>query len=352
MTGRAARLLRDDRDRPRLERAGDRDHRDLRRRRAASSWSTRPTSPRARTTSATPPATAAWPSVFAQLEVDGEQHGVHALLVPLRDEDGQLPARRHASRTAARSWASRASTTAGSAFDNVRVPRTALLDRYATVGEDGLYESPIENKNRRFFTTIGTLIQGRVSVERRVDIGDQVGAHDRGPLRAAAPPVRPAGRRPRGAADGLPRAPAPAAPARSPRPTPSTSPSARSSPSCTGARPRTTTPTASGASSRRRAAGVKAAATWHATDDDPDLPRGVRRRRLPRREPLQGAEGRHRRLHHLRGRQHGAAPARRQGPADRLQGALRRPQPARDDPLRRRAGVRDRSSSGRSPASS
>jgi len=49
-------------------------------------------------------------------------------------------------------------------FDHVRIPRENLLDRYATVGSDGLYQSPIENKNRRFFTTIGTLIQGRISV--------------------------------------------------------------------------------------------------------------------------------------------------------------------------------------------
>ena len=77
------------------------------------------------------------------------------------------------------------------------------------------------------------------------------------------------------------------------------------------------------------AAGVKAVATWHATRDDPELPRGLRRRGLPAREPLRGAEGRHRRLHHLRGRQHRPAAARRQEPADRLQGRVRRARPAR-----------------------
>jgi acyl-CoA oxidase len=102
-------------------------------------------------------------AVFAQLEVGGEQHGVHALLVPLRDEHGNcLPGIRIEDCGEkiglegvdnGRIW-----------FDDVRVPRTALLDRYASVGEDGRYTSPIENKNRRFFTTIGTLIQGRVSV--------------------------------------------------------------------------------------------------------------------------------------------------------------------------------------------
>jgi acyl-CoA oxidase len=44
------------------------------------------------------------------------------------------------------------------------VPREALLNKYADVAEDGAYTSPIENQNRRFFTMLGTLIQGRVCV--------------------------------------------------------------------------------------------------------------------------------------------------------------------------------------------
>ena len=101
--------------------------------------------------------------VFAQLEVDGDQHGVHAFLVPLRNDDGECLSGVRIEDCGeklglegvdnGRIW-----------FDQVRVPRTALLDRYGTVGDDDLYESPIDNKNRRFFTTIGTLIQGRVSV--------------------------------------------------------------------------------------------------------------------------------------------------------------------------------------------
>ena len=88
------------------------------------------------------------------------------------------------------------------------------------------------------------------------------------------------------------------------------------------------------------AAGVKAVATWHASDDDPELPRGVRRRGLPAHEPLRRAEGRHRRLHHLRGRQHGPAAARGQEPADRLPGRVRRARPARAGAVRRRPGAR------------
>src|SRR3954470_23787830 len=102
-------------------------------------------------------------AVFAQLVVGGESRGVHALLVPLRDDDGTpLPGIRIEDCGSklgldgvdnGRLW-----------FDQVRVPRDALLDRYAEVGEDGVYTSAIENPTKRFFTMLGTLIQGRVSV--------------------------------------------------------------------------------------------------------------------------------------------------------------------------------------------
>src|SRR4051794_12627815 len=101
--------------------------------------------------------------VFAQLIVGGEARGVHALLVPLRDEDGNvLPGVRIEDCGAklgldgvdnGRIW-----------FDGVRVDRDALLDRYASVSEAGEYSSPIESPTKRFFTMLGTLVQGRVSV--------------------------------------------------------------------------------------------------------------------------------------------------------------------------------------------
>ncbi|MEV4711258.1 acyl-CoA dehydrogenase [Micromonospora sp. NPDC049374] len=101
--------------------------------------------------------------VFAQLVTNGRRHGVHAWLVPIRDEQGNpLPG-----------------VTIGDAgpkagllgvdngrlsFDHVTVPRDMLLDRYGQVAEDGTYSSPIENDSRRFFTMLGTLVRGRVSV--------------------------------------------------------------------------------------------------------------------------------------------------------------------------------------------
>ena len=50
-------------------------------------------------------------------------------------------------------------------FDHVRVPRADLLDRYGSVAPDGTYSSPIASPGRRFFTMLGTLVQGRVSLD-------------------------------------------------------------------------------------------------------------------------------------------------------------------------------------------
>ena len=102
-------------------------------------------------------------AVFAQLIVGDESHGVHVLVVPLRDEHGDIHQGVRIEDCGekmglngvdnGRIW-----------FDNVRVPREALLNRYGGVNERGAYESPIENPNKRFFTMLGALIQGRVCI--------------------------------------------------------------------------------------------------------------------------------------------------------------------------------------------
>jgi acyl-CoA oxidase len=103
-------------------------------------------------------------TVFAQLITKGVNHGVHCFYVPIRDEklnflpgiggeddgwkgglNGIDNGRLH--------------------FDHVRIPRTNLLNRYGDVAEDGTYTSSIGSPGRRFFTMLGTLVQGRVSLD-------------------------------------------------------------------------------------------------------------------------------------------------------------------------------------------
>src|SRR5918992_1202583 len=102
-------------------------------------------------------------AVFAQLFVGGENRGVHALLVPLRDESGAVFPGIEIEDCGPKLGLDGVDN-GRIRFDNVRVPREALLDRYGQVSPGGEYTSSIENPTRRFFTMLGTLVQGRVSV--------------------------------------------------------------------------------------------------------------------------------------------------------------------------------------------
>jgi acyl-CoA oxidase len=101
--------------------------------------------------------------VFAQLVTEGRSHGVHALMVPIRDAAGQ-PCPGVTLEDCGAKAGLNGVDNGRITFDGVRVPREALLDRYGSVAPDGTYSSPIENQTRRFFTMLGTLIRGRISV--------------------------------------------------------------------------------------------------------------------------------------------------------------------------------------------
>ncbi len=101
--------------------------------------------------------------VFAQLVSGGTGHGVHAVLVPIRDENGSPAAGVTISDCGAKAGLGGVDN-GRLEFDHVRVPRANLLDRYGRLDADGAYSSPIENDSRRFFTMLGGLVRGRVSI--------------------------------------------------------------------------------------------------------------------------------------------------------------------------------------------
>ncbi|MGX5357885.1 acyl-CoA dehydrogenase family protein [Kocuria sp. KH4] len=102
--------------------------------------------------------------VFAQLVTLGVNHGVHAFYVDLRDEDGRfLPG--VGGEDDGHKGGLNGIDNGRLHFTRVRVPRTHLLDKYGRVAADGSYSSPIASPGRRFFTMIGTLVQGRVSLD-------------------------------------------------------------------------------------------------------------------------------------------------------------------------------------------
>jgi acyl-CoA oxidase len=101
--------------------------------------------------------------VFAQLITRGETQGVHAFVVPIRDDKGR-PAPGVRIEDCGLKAGLNGVDNGRLWFDRVRVPRENLLNRYGDVAPDGTYSTPIENKTRRFFTMLGTLVQGRISV--------------------------------------------------------------------------------------------------------------------------------------------------------------------------------------------
>lgn len=101
--------------------------------------------------------------VFAQLEVNGQKHGVHAFLVPIRRENGDP----HPGVTIEDNGLKMGLNGVDNGriwFDHVKVPRVEMLNRFADVTTDGQYRSDIQSQGARFFTMIGTLVSGRISI--------------------------------------------------------------------------------------------------------------------------------------------------------------------------------------------
>ncbi|CDK01895.1 Acyl-CoA dehydrogenase [Microbacterium sp. C448] len=103
-------------------------------------------------------------TVFAQLITNGVNHGVHCFYVPLRDENGDfLPG--IGGEDDGLKGGLNGIDNGRLHFDGVRIPRTNLLNKYGDVAADGTYSSDISSPGRRFFTMLGTLVQGRVSLD-------------------------------------------------------------------------------------------------------------------------------------------------------------------------------------------
>ncbi|KAG2487507.1 hypothetical protein HYH03_013925 [Edaphochlamys debaryana] len=109
-------------------------------------------------------------TVFARLKVPdpngGPQlvdHGVHAFVVPLRDEAGAcLPGVEI--RDCGYKVGLNGIDNGAIRFSHVRIPRTYLLDKFASVDKSGRYSSPLTSQARRFAATLGELTGGRVGL--------------------------------------------------------------------------------------------------------------------------------------------------------------------------------------------
>lgn len=106
-----------------------------------------------------------WAAVFCQLYTPNseESHGVHCIIARIREDDGS-PVEGVRLGDHGYKGGLKGVDNGTLVFDHYRVPRENLLNRFAEVDEDGTYSSPIENPNARFFTMLGALVRGRVTV--------------------------------------------------------------------------------------------------------------------------------------------------------------------------------------------
>jgi acyl-CoA oxidase len=104
-------------------------------------------------------------TVFAKLLIEGKDYGVSAFVVPLRDKKGNTLAG-ITIEDCGRKIGLNGVDNGKIHFNQVVIPKENILDRFASVTEDGKFASPISSDNRRFFTMLGTLVGGRIGIPR------------------------------------------------------------------------------------------------------------------------------------------------------------------------------------------
>jgi acyl-CoA oxidase len=102
--------------------------------------------------------------IFAQLYVHGQNKGLHALIVPLRETCDSPPYDGVGVKDVGQKLGLNGVDNARFWFKNYKIPRENLLNRYANVDRQGNYTTTIKNPNLLFAKHIGALLQARISV--------------------------------------------------------------------------------------------------------------------------------------------------------------------------------------------
>ena len=104
--------------------------------------------------------------VFARLITQGKDYGVHAFVINIRDRLTHLALPRLVIGECGPKNGFDGMDTGFIKFDNFRVHRDALLDRFGKVDEAGNYSSPIKSSGKRFANSIACLTTGRIFISR------------------------------------------------------------------------------------------------------------------------------------------------------------------------------------------
>lgn len=103
--------------------------------------------------------------VYAQLYTpDGVCHGLHNFVTPIRDPKSLKALPGVMVGDMGEKLGLNALDNGFLAFNNFRIPRENLLDRFGDVSPDGRYITPFQDPNKRFGASLGALSGGRVGI--------------------------------------------------------------------------------------------------------------------------------------------------------------------------------------------
>ena len=85
--------------------------------------------------------------LFAQLIVDGVEHGPHAFICPLRDRKSHLPLPGITLGDCGMKEGVEGIDNGFIHFDHVRIPKANFLNRLSDISEEGVFSSPIKSSD-------------------------------------------------------------------------------------------------------------------------------------------------------------------------------------------------------------